>query len=556
MGPEIVTGSTRMKAGTATKLVLNTLTTGAMIRLGKTYGNLMVDLRAWNDKLVDRSQRIVMETTGLDRDAAREVIEAAEGSVKTAIVMARRGVSAAGGGAAAGGARGTAADHRRRPAAGAAHMTERPTLAVGLMSGTSLDGVDAALVRLDGPDPRVAALDFVTRPYTDEERAELRGALDPAGTSARPRSRGCTCGSRNGPRRRCRSCWTRRGCRRRTRPHRVSRADHLARAAARHLAARRAGGAGRAVRRAGGERLPRRATWPRAGRARRWCRWPTCSSSPRRRRRACCSTSAAWRTSPTCRGAPQEEGVLAFDTGPGVAVIDAVARLVDRRRSYDRDGKLAAQGTADEALVEELLADPFFAAAPPKSTGRERFGDSYARALARARPGPDGVATAVELTARSVAARGRALDPGRRRGGGLGRRLPPSRADGRRSSGISPPSLAAPPLRRFDELFFPGRREGGGGVRAARLSHAARPARQRPRRDRRGRLARARQQSRPHDVVCPASPGRLILPALRWRPETGFGHEAAAIADALDVGVGGFICSAAPWSRCAGSPRT
>ena len=93
VGPEIVTGSTRMKAGTATKLVLNTLTTGAMIRLGKIYGNLMVDLRAWNDKLIDRSQRIVMETTGLGRGDARAVIDAAEGSVKTAIVMARRGVS-------------------------------------------------------------------------------------------------------------------------------------------------------------------------------------------------------------------------------------------------------------------------------------------------------------------------------------------------------------------------------------------------------------------------------------------------------------------------------
>jgi N-acetylmuramic acid 6-phosphate etherase len=92
VGPEIVTGSTRMKAGTATKMVLNTITTGAMIRIGKIYGNLMVDLRAWNDKLVDRSQRIVMETTGLDRAAAKSVIEAAEGSVKTAIVMARRGV--------------------------------------------------------------------------------------------------------------------------------------------------------------------------------------------------------------------------------------------------------------------------------------------------------------------------------------------------------------------------------------------------------------------------------------------------------------------------------
>jgi len=93
VGPEIVTGSTRMKAGTATKLVLNTITTGAMIRMGKIYGNLMVDLRAWNEKLVDRSQRIVMETTGLARDEARGVIEAADGQVKTAIVMARRGVS-------------------------------------------------------------------------------------------------------------------------------------------------------------------------------------------------------------------------------------------------------------------------------------------------------------------------------------------------------------------------------------------------------------------------------------------------------------------------------
>lgn len=95
VGPEVVTGSTRMKAGTATKLVLNTLTTGAMIRLGKVYGNLMVDLKAWNEKLVDRSERIIMETTGLDRPRARELIAAAEGKVKTAIVMARRGVARA-----------------------------------------------------------------------------------------------------------------------------------------------------------------------------------------------------------------------------------------------------------------------------------------------------------------------------------------------------------------------------------------------------------------------------------------------------------------------------
>jgi len=93
VGPEVVTGSTRMKAGTATKLVLNTITTGAMIRLGKTYGNLMVDLRATNNKLVDRSQRIVMEVCGVSRDEAKKLLEGADKSVKTAIVMQKRNVS-------------------------------------------------------------------------------------------------------------------------------------------------------------------------------------------------------------------------------------------------------------------------------------------------------------------------------------------------------------------------------------------------------------------------------------------------------------------------------
>ncbi len=92
VGPEVVTGSTRMKAGTATKLVLNTLSTGAMIRIGKVYGNLMVDLQAWSDKLVDRGERIVMEATGADRARARQAIEDAGGTVKTAIVMVKRSV--------------------------------------------------------------------------------------------------------------------------------------------------------------------------------------------------------------------------------------------------------------------------------------------------------------------------------------------------------------------------------------------------------------------------------------------------------------------------------
>jgi N-acetylmuramic acid 6-phosphate etherase len=87
VGPELVTGSTRLKAGTATKLVLNMLTTGAMIRIGKTYGNLMVDLQATNTKLRDRGERIVMEVLGVEREVAHDAVRAAHGEVRTAIVM-------------------------------------------------------------------------------------------------------------------------------------------------------------------------------------------------------------------------------------------------------------------------------------------------------------------------------------------------------------------------------------------------------------------------------------------------------------------------------------
>jgi N-acetylmuramic acid 6-phosphate etherase len=87
VGPEVITGSTRMKAGTATKMVLNTLTTATMIKLGKVYGNLMVDLNASNDKLKDRSLRILIKLTGLDRDAAEALLTRADGRLKSAIVM-------------------------------------------------------------------------------------------------------------------------------------------------------------------------------------------------------------------------------------------------------------------------------------------------------------------------------------------------------------------------------------------------------------------------------------------------------------------------------------
>lgn len=95
VGPEVITGSTRMKAGTATKMVLNMLSTGAMIRLGKTYGNLMVDLRATNAKLRQRCVRIVQMLTGVDDETAQQLLEQANGQLKTAIVAHRCSVSIA-----------------------------------------------------------------------------------------------------------------------------------------------------------------------------------------------------------------------------------------------------------------------------------------------------------------------------------------------------------------------------------------------------------------------------------------------------------------------------
>jgi len=92
VGPEVVTGSTRMKAGTATKLVLNTLTTGVMVRLGKVWGNLMVDLQVTCAKLQDRGERILMEMLDVEREEATRLLAGADGSVKRALVMGALGV--------------------------------------------------------------------------------------------------------------------------------------------------------------------------------------------------------------------------------------------------------------------------------------------------------------------------------------------------------------------------------------------------------------------------------------------------------------------------------
>jgi N-acetylmuramic acid 6-phosphate etherase len=92
VGPEIVAGSTRMKAGTATKLVLNMLTTASFIRMGYVFGNLMVNVQPKNSKLADRARRIIAQAAGVTYEHAGDLLTAAGNSVRTAIVMARAGV--------------------------------------------------------------------------------------------------------------------------------------------------------------------------------------------------------------------------------------------------------------------------------------------------------------------------------------------------------------------------------------------------------------------------------------------------------------------------------
>lgn len=94
VGPEVITGSTRMKAGTATKIILNTISTAAMVRTGKVYGNLMVDLQVTCQKLQDRGERILMDTLGVSREQASQLLDASGGHVKTAIAMSKLSLDA------------------------------------------------------------------------------------------------------------------------------------------------------------------------------------------------------------------------------------------------------------------------------------------------------------------------------------------------------------------------------------------------------------------------------------------------------------------------------
>jgi anhydro-N-acetylmuramic acid kinase len=329
-------------------------------------------------------------------------------------------------------------------------MSERPMLAVGLMSGTSLDGMDAALVRFEGP-MHASLLEFITRPYTDQERAQIRGAFDGALAPDLARLHVTVA---EWAAEAVQAVLTRAGIPASQisliafpgqtiwhEPPIVSWQLGEPAVLAERFGVRVVSGFRARDVAAGGQGAP---LVPMAD---------VLLFAATDRPRVLLNLGGMANLTYVQRRA-QEDGVLAFDTGPGVAVIDATARMVDSRQAYDRDGRIAARGKVEQAVLGELLRDPFFAAAPPKSTGRERFGDTYARELYRRVPGPDAVATATELTARTVAdAVGRWTADGVEvvaSGGGC--HHPGLMAALARSLG----DRGSHPLRRFDELFFPG----------------------------------------------------------------------------------------------------
>lgn len=328
-------------------------------------------------------------------------------------------------------------------------MSERPTLAVGLMSGTSLDGMDAALVRCEGPT-HVQLVHFYSRPYSSAERSGILAALATGNardlallhaqianwgvdavetlltqSHTRPSDLGFI--AMHGQ-----TVWHE--------PPAVTWQLGEPAILAERFGVRVVSGFRSRDVAAGGQGAP---LVPMAD--------LLLFGHPDHPRVMLNLGGMANFTYIPRRAI--ENGAMACDTGPGVAVIDAVARRVDPTLSYDIDGKVARRGKVDQKMLSRLMGDSFFAASPPKSTGRERYGPSYAEALHQEVPGPDGVATAVELTARTVADAIRRWAPGSPEvvgsGGGMRHPVLVERLTALLAENGSR-------FSRFDDLFFTG----------------------------------------------------------------------------------------------------
>jgi anhydro-N-acetylmuramic acid kinase len=328
-------------------------------------------------------------------------------------------------------------------------VTERPTLAIGIMSGTSLDGVDAALVRLAGPGS-CSLVHFVTRAYAASERDQILSALA-AGTApdlarlhvrlagwaadavetllAEAHTRASEIGfiAFHGQ-----TIWHE--------PPAVSWQLGEPAVLAERFGVRVVSNFRSRDVAAGGQGAP---LVPIAD--------LLLFAHPGMARVLLNLGGMANATLVPPRGA--EGGALAFDTGPGMVLIDAVARLVEPGARFDVDGRLAHAGRVRTDLLARLNGDPYFDRPPPKSTGREHFGLPLAQEIHRSAPGPDGVRTAVELTATTVARALARWMPGVTEvvasGGGVRHTVLWQRL----SSELASQGML---LRRFDDLFFTG----------------------------------------------------------------------------------------------------
>jgi anhydro-N-acetylmuramic acid kinase len=278
-------------------------------------------------------------------------------------------------------------------------MTEAAMLGIGLMSGTSLDGMDAALVRINGPTD-LQFIEFAHRPYRVSERARIESVLagGPIAEVARLHAALAEWGAEATD-----AVLAKAHCR----------ADQLAFIAF----------PGQTV-----WHEPPTVTYQLGSPAILAERFGVKVVHDFRSR----DVAAEGQGAPLvplidalCFGATDHARILlnlggmanatwvgrrsrlddvrAADTGPGMAIIDALARTVDPNLPFDAGGSLAAQGTVDELVLAELLSDNFFTTPPPRSTGREHFGDAYAARISRRLPGADGVRTAVQLTVESIA---------------------------------------------------------------------------------------------------------------------------------------------------------
>jgi anhydro-N-acetylmuramic acid kinase len=421
-GGEFVEGSSRLKAGTATKMALNLISTVAMIRLGKVHAGRMVEVRTLSEKLQRRAEDIVAAETGLAPAEAKELLARAGGEPKVAIIMAGREVSAdaarnllaqQGGNLQA--VLPELASERKTPprldlpGLFAAYASRPINRVIGLMSGTSADGVDAALVEISGGGETTGARLIAWRhqDYAADFRSRIFELFDPACPAAKVCEMNFVLGKIFG---RAAAALAEEQGGLETIDLIASHGQtvsHLPQKGATlqigepAVIAEKTGITVAADFRvadvaAGGEGAP---LTPFADYV--LFRHPA-------RGRAIQNIGGIANVTflpPGCR----LEEVIAFDTGPGNMLIDAVvSALTEGRQTFDKDGALGARGKVEEDLLTWLMSHNFISRRPPKTAGREEFGEAFAEEyLARAKDrklaAEDIVATATAFTVRAIA---------------------------------------------------------------------------------------------------------------------------------------------------------